>query len=578
MRKPKRHLWRWALGFAILLLLGGAAAFYFFSGFQAVRSRNIEIAISAPQALEGGERITWEVLIANRNRKALESAELFFEYPQGTKVLDPHIKGLRERRGIGRIGPDETVKSSFEAFLFGEEGEEKTVQAALEYRAEDSSAILAKEAGFATRILRSPLGISFELPREARMQQELELKINYVSNAKSETPDLFLELDVPPGFSIEKTIPEAEEGGRTWRLGSIKPQESGVVIVGGKISGEDLETKSFKARIVARDESGGIPVYGAGTAALTLRKPFLEIGTKINGEKLYLVRAGETVRASIAFRNNLSVPVHDVIIEAVFSGEGLDERTIRVHQGNYRLSSRSAVWNASSAEVLRQLPPGQGGTVTLEFSFLDPPPLQSSKDQNFRLAVEAKIMPGTIPPGLFGSDLSAQDAAEVKLKSEVQLAQRGFYYSKTIPNSGPLPPQVGGETTFTVVWSLTNSTNEVGDLVMRSSIPAYVSWKGLVVPREEAIEFNPNTGEIIWKVGSLKAGTGFLRPAREVAFQIGLIAGPNQIGSSPRLVSRVVAEGRDLFTDSPIHIEAEELTTGLRGDPKIMSDDTRVVP
>ena len=52
------------------------------------------------------------------------------------------------------------VQATFEAFLFGYEGEEKRAWVEFEYQPENSSAILAEEREIITTIVRSPVGVS----------------------------------------------------------------------------------------------------------------------------------------------------------------------------------------------------------------------------------------------------------------------------------------------------------------------------------------------------------------------------------------------------------------------------------
>ncbi len=551
---------------------------YFSGGLGRVLSSNIVLSINAPETLEGGEKISWDVVIANDNKKALEDVELIFEYPPGAKVLDPKVKALRERRSVGRLTPGEAFRVSFEAFLFGAQGEDKVAKAIIEYRPEDSNAILDKEKEFRTKIIRSPVGVLFDLPREIRVGQEVEIRMNYVSNAKDELQNLFLELDYPAGFSFKKGLPAPGDDERTWKLADLKPGETRSVVVQGVITGEDKEEKSFKARVGTRDAGGALNVYGAGAASVLLVRPFLDVRLSLRGQAPYVAHPGEILDGEVSFKNNLPVSVQNATVELFFTGTGLDERQMRIDDGSWRASSKSAVWNAGTADILRNLDPGDGGTFRFRFAFFAELAPRSSLDKNFEVKLAAKISPGSVPPGFSGADIRGSDAAEVKLASRLQLVRRGFYFSSLLPNSGPMPPKVGAKTTFTVSWSLINSTNDLDGLVVRAPLPPYVTWEGTHVAEGENIDFNSASGEIIWKVGLLKAGEGFLRPARGVAFQIGFIPGANQAGESPELVGETTAEGRDLFVDLSLSATAPDLTLQLEDDPKVEHSQTRVVP
>lgn len=564
--------WLIAGGLLILVL----ALLYFF-GLGSPAREKIDLKIISPEAVEGGERVSWEVLAINNNPQALWDVEIIFEYPLGAKPLDQKVRALRERRVIGKIAPGESVKTSFEAFVFGEEGEEKTARATLEYRPSDSNAILAKEKEAKVKISRSPVGLSLEFPKKVRSGQELEVKINYVSNAKAELSDVFLEVEYPFGFTFNQGIPEPEGGTKFWSIGRLAPGDSGAVIVKGLMAGSDNEEKSFRVRLGRRGEGKITEVYGAGVGTVLVKRPFLDVGLKIQGEKEVVARGGDVLEAEITFKNNLPVPVQNASLEVFFTGTGLDERQIRSDFGAYRALSRSVLWNASSAEVLRKLNPGEDGVFRLRFAFLAAPPLRSPADKNFKLTLTAKIAAGETPSGFFGADVTSEDTAEVKLASDLQLVRRGFYFYSSLPNSGPLPPRVDQETTFTVVWSLINSTNDADQVLTKAPLPAYMSWKGIFVPAGENLTFNEASGEILWKVGLLKAGTGFLRPAREVSFQVGFIPGQNQAGDSPELLGQSLAEGRDIFAETLLQAEAPALTLGLEDDARVDFNQTRVV-
>ena len=82
-KRKKTTFSRWAWVLTGLALVPVAMFLYFLGIFGRVESKNIGFEISAPQTLEGGKRISWDVSISNNNSKALENAELIFEYPRG---------------------------------------------------------------------------------------------------------------------------------------------------------------------------------------------------------------------------------------------------------------------------------------------------------------------------------------------------------------------------------------------------------------------------------------------------------------------------------------------------------------
>lgn len=565
----------WALGILGVAILGGG--FYYFILVNSVSNSRIDAKINAPESVVGGERVTWEVVIVNRNKKTLDAAEISFEYPEGSKVLDEGVKGLHSSKIIGEIASGKTERFVYSAFVYGFENEEKTAKALLEYKPEGSRTILTKEFSSNVKISRSPVGVSFDIPQEIRAGQETEIKINYVSNSESALENLVLEFEGPSGFSMKSSDPIPEAGGKTWILKNLSPGDNGVISIRGILSGGDLEEKSFKASIGTRNEFGEVNLLGKGVASINLSKPFLEIDGKINGSDSADARPGDILEIEASYKNNLNVPVQNVVIEAALSGKGFDERQIRVESGSYRAADKKVIWNASSNQALAQVNPGEGGKVKFQIGISDSQLIKKSTDKELKTTINFLIKPGIIPPGMPGAELSGQDSLDIRLVSRLQLARKGYYYSAVIPNTGPLPPKVGRETTYTISWSLTNSSNDLSNVVVRAALPAYINWKNKVLPAGQSVKFDQNTGALEWNVGELKAGVGYSSPARQITFQIGLTPSAAQAGQSPELVSEVVAEGRDKFTGQNLRITAPLLSTNIEDDSRVDISQTTVV-
>lgn len=557
----------WILGVFFLVAAAGAGSFYYIS-YNSISNARINISISAPDAAIGGERVTWEVIIANNNRKALQGAALIFEYPAGSKILDEGVKGLRARKILENIGPGETARLTFSAFVYGFENETKDIRATLEYTPSGSSAIFSKEELSKIFITRSPVGVSLEVPSEIRAGQEVEIKINYVSNSDSVLEKLVLGLEIPSGFAYKSADPKPDIGGKTWFLDLLNPGEKRTIRFRGILSGSELEEKSFRASVGIQDASGSFNIYGQGVAIIQLKRPFLEVNAKINGQDSYFARPGESLSAEVSYKNNLNVPVENAIIEGTLIGKVYDESKIKVRFGTYRSIDKRIIWNSSLNNSLSRINPGDSGTLNFELHMLDNIPVKTAMDKEFKISMRFEIRPGIIPPGYEGVDLKGEDGLDIKLISRFQLVRRGFYYSKIMSNSGPMPPKVGQETTFTVILSLTNSTNDLDGVKVRAFLPPYMIWKNKIVPDSSAT-FDPDTGELLWNVGDMKAGIGYTSPAKEITFQVGFIPSANQAGQTPELITNITAEGHDKFTDTNLQVSVPSLTLKLESDPKI---------
>ena len=99
-------------------------------------------------------------------------------------------------------------------------------------------------------------------------------------------------------------------------------------------------------------------------------------------------------------------------------------------------------------------------------------PINNFNDKNFSANAAVKIDSSNIPAALQGTQLAGTDSVNVKLNSKLAIASKGYYKDNEMPNSGPLPPTVGQQTTYTIHWLVTNLSNDVDDVVVESLFTA----------------------------------------------------------------------------------------------------------
>ena len=580
LKEPKLLKMKFLLWAGIIFVLGVIvlASFYLFGGFGAVSSRNIDLVISAPQEVAGGDLVRWEVSVTNKNNVKFASADLGFKYPEGSRPVNV-IPGsfLIERVSLGEISAGDTVRRTFAAHVFGPENFEAEAEAVLEYRTEGSNAVFEKSGKKNIKIIRSPVGVSFNAAGEINAGREINFEVKYVSNSSETIRGLALDLTYPSGFIFKNSSLQPAEGENRWVLGDLAPGSERSVSISGVFEGEDMEQKNITAQIGVLDGKS-LSVYGASTHSFTIRRMFVDLNARINGrDDITAVKSGDLVNVNIFWKNNLLQSVRDVNVEIEVLGEVLDEKTISVFSGAYRGFEKKVVWSPSSLSDLSLLDPGGSGQSSFSFRVLDAVSLSRAKLVNPTIKLKGEIRPASSPAGLGEFDVSGKFELELKIETSLQLSSRGVYYSAVLPGRGPLPPRVGEETVYTVIWTLANVSNNASGVAVKASVPAYVAWKGAVLPSAESVVYDPARLEIIWRPGAIKAGVGITQPAREVMFQLGIIPSVDQTGSSPVLLFDISASGRDDFTGNSVSDAASSLTTDiLASDTKTKSGDENV--
>lgn len=568
----------------VLAIFGAAAYFLMVGGTNIVSSRNVEISLEGPSSIKGGEPGNWQVAITNKNKTNLELADLRIEYPEGSKPISDSFSGtfsgaknLVERRPIGEIKAGETKTQQISAYLFGEKNTDKTFKLTLEYRPQGSNAILAATKEQIVRLLQSPIEISLELPRETNAGEEIILKVDIISNAQTLIKDVNFKMEYPAGFQYLDSDLKPTAGDNIWRLGDLESNMKRTIKIRGVLQGQDLMEIAFRASAGPLDENGEVVAYGFAVQSVILKKPFLKLGVEINGKTEEVIASvGADLNININWQNTLPTKITNAIIEVKIIGSAVDQRTISVNKGFYRSFDQTLVCNQSSSPELASIEPLEEGKAQFKFSILDSLPVDVIRQGNPVVSLDIMMQAERITEEQGKVEVTNHLTKDIKIATLFQLSRRALYYSGPFKNSGPLPPKVGRETTYTVIWSLTNSSNNVSNAMISAFLPSYVRWLGVVKPLDADVSYNQTTGEVVWRAGAVSSGTGILSAGRELAFQISFLPNAGQIGSQPTLVSEVTLSGKDDFTGAFLRDMKYALTTYLDSDPQFKYNEAAV--
>ena len=550
----------------VLFSFSVAVIIYFWtSGGNIISSSNINIEVRAPVQVRGGEVITFDIFIENKNNMPIELADLVVEFPEGSFSEDGR-RLLYERQPVGYISPWGAARKTISAVLFGEENEEKEIKVILEYRLEESNAIFAKEELYTIRIARPPVGVFVNIPAQIDTHEEIDVDVEIVSNSETIMRDLVLMLAYPTGFQFLNSSPIPVRDESVWEIGDIDPDQQRKISVRGIMIGQGEEERAFRAQVGVINKDGDFVPYSSASKTLVVKKPALDLALILGGDKKIMF-SNDTLPVRILWRNNLSEVVRDVRLEVKLRGKALDERTMLIDKGSYRTSDKTIVWTPSDIRGLREISPGETGEARFVFSLLNPLPVSGIDDKDFVITIDGEIAGIITTPDDPKYRVVNVVNEEIKVGSRLQIATRALYYVGPFENTGPIPPKVGEETTYTIGWSIGNITNDFSDVKVKTSIPSYMRWMGNSTPSEEKISFDENSGEVIWDVGDVTAGTGVLWPAREVYFQISLVPGLVHVSKYVELISDTVISGQDNFVNEVVSDAKSFLSTSLFGDP-----------
>ncbi|MEI6296959.1 MAG: hypothetical protein WCO84_04925 [bacterium] len=562
------------LVFSFIFFLGslGFAYYLYQGGTNTVSPENIDISLSAPVSLKAGEEFNLQVKITNKNNTALEYTDLIATFPDGTSIPAYKVNDNQYRKTLGTIKPNEVVTETIKASLFGEENANREIKIGLEYRNENSNAIMQKDASFSTIISSSPLSLYFDIPKDANSNQEIVLNVKTVSNSKESLKDVILNLSYPAGFIFKNSVPPATSGEGVWELGTLKQGAEKLVKITGVIQGQNNENKSFRASVGTRNsvDSNKVDVtYASSLKTLTLVKPYVDVSLTLNGssDDVYVSQDKQPISGEIDWSNNLPVKLLHGNLVVKLTGNSIDKSSIDTEKGFYKSLDNTITWNNNGGGVADSIDVGEEGKATFSF---EPLPLLSGtktifKNPEINLDLKFKGIRAT-EGRTEGSVVETTLSRKIKISSNLQISSRALYYSGPFKNTGTLPMTHDQETTYTVVWSVVNSSNDVSGAVARTVLPTNVRWVGTFSPDSENILYDALSREVVWQIGNIKAGVGVIVPSKEISFQVGIIPSLKQVGDYPALTQDTKITGNDDFTNAQISYTKTVLSSKLNSD------------
>ncbi len=515
----------------------------------------LRVEIIAPEEVVLFEEVEYIVKYKNNGNARLEEPRLIFEFPENT-ILE---EGKTNRIEIGGkdiedIYPGEERTVSFRGRIVGGEGEAKTARASISFRPKNLKPRYESSTTFTSIIGQIPITFDIDLPSRIEAGREAKVFINYFSNLNYPMMNLVIKMDYPLGFRFIESSPNPFEDNE-WHISLLNRSEGGRIEITGELSGEITDKRVFNAQI-GIEQNNKFIFLKETSKGVEITRPSLHIFQRINGSDRFSATPGELLRYEIFFRNIGGNPFSDLFLISRLSGEFFDFNSIRVQDGQYSKSDRTIMWDWQEVPKLRFLNEGEEGKVEFWVRVRDD--VDPGFSENFSLRNRVSVA-------------KISEEFTTKINTKLFINQRGYYRDEVFGNSGPIPPKVGEQTTYTINWQAENWYNRAEDIKVRAFLPENVSLTGEIFPENEAMNFtfDNQSREIIWNIGDMSP----FKSLRNIAFQVALTPLLGQLGETLPVIHSARISGYDKWTEKTIQGASAEIDTTLFHDGSVSIED-----
>lgn len=565
--------------FALLFFIAaiGVAGFVFFGGSNFISSSNVDMKVVGPTTISAGEPLDLGVTISNRNNTDLELAAFSVQYPDGSR--DPSDSGkpltyTREELNVIKAG-GEAVRD-LKLTLLGSTGEVKEFKLSLDYKVKGSSATFHKDKVYDVTIGQAPLTLNVDSPATVTSGEDFTTNLTVTLNSTDVLKNVMLRAEYPYGFTADGADPAPVSENNVWALGDLAPGSVKKIALKGNIVGENNDERTMRFYVGVGDgaslSSNFKTVIASTQNTLAINRPSVGLTINFNGENssTYVAPAGQNINTSIRFENNMPDKLLAPHLEVRMAGSALNRASISPqNSGIFDPSNTSINWDLTNSQGETALSPGDNGAVSFSFASNPDSLASGSQDILVRFVLSGKSASGLEP-------ISVTETRTIHLASKVTLSAKSLYSTGPYANKGPMPPQAGQETTYSIILSLINTQGDVGNAKVSMKLGSNVKWVG-ASGSSDGVSYDDKANIVTWKVGTLSSGTGFSSDGKQASFQVSLTPSNSQIGGVPVLVSGITFSGQDSSSGNNVNVTVPALTTRLDSDPAFIQGDDIVV-
>ena len=538
------------LWFLFLLFAATSAGFWYFSKQSTEQIDNsVKLVIDGPNKIISGDQATYKVTYENVDTVTMQKLELSVRWPNGFYFDEASIEPMDQNATtwlLDDLSPGQKIDLEIKGQLVGQKDEELSAAFTLSYQPENFHSDFKVKDSINTKISDAKIELDVEAIDKALVVTEQAIKVNFKNLTKESLEDLYVDVLYPDDFEIMQKVDDSNDEdteeiveepleskfvqeGDYFKL-NLEAEELATMFING-IFTMDSKTDQLLVVEVGNMVDGNFRRLARVERPIIVINPKFDMNFKINEkEGAQSINWGDALRYQLEITNNSEGPVSDVVVSATLDSQALDWESIDT-AGKY--SDNIISWTKSENEELGEWPAGESRTFTWQVDVVGEPQPERMVENIIEINIE-------------GLDDWQQVSSPLMLTIGESISfNNGIYWDLggRRVGSGLLPPQVGEETEYLVIWSLPQSTGDFDNVVISASLPPQVDFVSEMDTQEGDLEFDIETRSITW---SMEDFTNIILPVTS-SFLVKLTPEEDNLGQAMTILnaSTVNASGME---------------------------------
>lgn len=569
--KRRRSVWS-KLGFALLyftIIISLIAGAYYFLVYKKNSASPLLLTLSSDQAILANQEFAYTLEYQNQDNTTLTNLEATVVFPDNFIFTDsfPAASVGNNKWALPDLKGFSSGQIKIRGRLLGRSGEANILFADMSYQPEGVSVTFKKTSSLSVVLVASGFDFSSDNPGSILVGEEKTVTVAWVAQEQNYIDNFTIKALTSDNVVI--TYPKESVTGITsdqtgvWQIDPNKTTEP----LTFKFKVLEKKTDFEEIKLVFEYTPGNSSrsyIFEEKVLSVDIIKNNLNLSMSANNQTSDQgVDFGQMINYSISYANKGESTMNDVIITAVLDGDALDWRKLE-DENNGKVTGSTILWTSTEIPALKSLASNQQGSI--DFSI----PVRSQTEAKLFDQFEIKsyaqfaLSEGVVEEEESDNQGNRSNQLLIKINSDIDLDESVRYFNSDniAVGTGPLPPKVGEVTTLKVYWTVKNTLHEVGDLVIRTTLPSGVTWNGKELASVGVISYDQLTNQVSWNIGRLPLSASSVTSE----FSISLQPRFSDQNKLMILVSGTTLNGNDSQTSYQINKQLKAQTTKLEKD------------
>jgi len=557
-----KSLLKWLILLALLLLIVSFISFWF--GKPSFSESSVVLELEGPNQASVGDEVIYKLVLSNNSRVDLSGMNLKFSYPEDSVVIKDGsiVSNLTQEFPIDKLSPGQKNERELKAFLVGDRGNIKTAKVELFFQAGDLRTQFQKNTSVSTTIVSLPVSLTLVAPPNSTPGQAVNYILDYRNESGQDIADLLFQFSYPDGFTFQRSTPSPSQGNNNWAVPLLKRDIGGRISIQGALSGKEGEAKKISV-VLKRKIANQYVNYEKAEVSTNMANPLLGVDILVNDSSSYSAFPGDDLNYTVKYSNGSNFNLIGLTLSVKLDGQMYDLPSLDTKGGFFDSENQTIIWNSSAVPGFANLSPNKKGQVQFRIKLKNEVFSGVSGSKNLFVQATANFSTPNVPSGIGGDEVAVQNSLTTKITTQPTFRQLIYYSDPAFGSFGPLPPEVGEDTSFTVHWQITNPGNDMTGVRLVGTLPTGVTWENVtsVTASQPEVTFNANTSEVVWNLGVLPRGVGVTGDKYEASFRIKIRPASSQRGSPITLIKSSKLTATDSFTKQNLILPLGDMTT-----------------